>query len=830
MNPPLPAPSKRTVLGGIAILALMLGGLFAWRHWRTPVSTAEVAAYLDRAVGGGRLRFSAVQIRILQRDEADLQMAVAAMARPLEPLYSKIDAADYLQRKFQLDPESNAEARRLLADQGLSQNPEFRGAGPFPPDPYRVTVLQLQCSGGARFDFHGVINAHRDGTGWVFALGAGGLEDGDPHGEPRSAFGDNSLVAGDATDDVRLRALATDLQAFAGRVAEARRKIESARATAIEGRRKAFLAQIAPGRVFRGLARKDGEQQGTPLYLQIAELSPGNEVTAFLRNEGSWHIARTFQGSWNADDEFEKPVLNLVSRPDQAVENAGPFLENTQTWSFALRLDPPGELSERNRHYQYQFQPLHPEQVPALKERLEAEFKGAMTATEPELLYHGTAFSKTNGNSEPILLRFTGRSEGGRSIEAVLESTTRSWKRSLHGTIFANSRRSGGEPVRLRTSANEAAEDAPPGSALGDRDDLELRLGIKEGWLVGEDGRFTYRLAVASEADLHQLEADRAERARRFKRVFRAGIAYDGILHEAQEFTTHVRLEIIRLDRPTGAIAARISSFGHLSVHRDFLGTGDPSGGSIVLGARSRGSPDATYSPNTPFFENPAARTLYLALTGDLITGRIRGDPHSLMEFSAGAFLSVPSEDSEPNSPPANGSVFPPFPKSGGAYLLNRGSWAALPKNGGHVVVETVHSASELRLPTNIIAVVEAGVNELAKKGGKGNVEAKVPYLEFDGKDPRPKFNGPAMVLLFIGPAPTGVPPVELAPAETLPDGRRRIEIMGDSPTKTRLGDQRLAGYVRPVAPDAILLTSTSGLAPGPYVFNADVGYELIQE
>ncbi len=129
MNPPLPAPSKRTVLGGIAILALMLGGLFAWRHWRTPVSTAEVAAYLDRAVGGGRLRFSAVQIRILQRDEADLQMAVAAMARPLEPLYSKIDAADYLQRKFQLDPESNAEARRLLADQGLSQNPEFRVPG-----------------------------------------------------------------------------------------------------------------------------------------------------------------------------------------------------------------------------------------------------------------------------------------------------------------------------------------------------------------------------------------------------------------------------------------------------------------------------------------------------------------------------------------------------------------------------------------------------------------------------------------------------------------------------------------------------------------------------
>ena len=412
----------------------------------------------------------------------------------------------------------------------------------------------------------------------------------------------------------------------------------------------------------------------------------------------------------------------------------------------------------------------------------------------------------------------------------MIESTTRSLKRPLHGAIFANSRRSGGEPVRLRTGANEAAEDAPVESVLGDRDDLAIRLGIKEGSLVGEGGPFTCRLALAGEADLQQLEADRAERARRFMGVLRAGIAYDGVFREAQGFTAPARLEIARIDRQTGAIAARISSLVQLNVWRDFLGDSDPSGGSLVLHAVSRGNLDATGNLNISFLKTPAALTLHLALNGNSIAGTIKGDPHWAIEFPAGAFLSAPTESSEPNSPPANGSVFPPFPKNGGAYLLSRGSWAPLPKNGGHVVIETVNSASDLRLPTNIMGVLEAGLAQLAKSKGKGKVEGKVPYLEFDGKDPRPKSNGPAIILLFIGPASPDTPPVELAPAETLLDGRRRVEILGNSPAKIRFGEQRLAAYIRQVAPDSVLLTTTSALAPGPYVFNADVGYELTQE
>ena len=86
------------------------------------------------------------------------------------------------------------------------------------------------------------------------------------------------------------------------------------------------------------------------------------------------------------------------------------------------------------------------------------------------------------------------------------------------------------------------------------------------------------------------------------------------------------------------------------------------------------------------------------------------------------------------------------------------------------------------------------------------------------------------MILLFVGPELSGAPPVELASAETLKDGRRRVTIIGGSSTKIRFGEQRLAAYVREVASGSILLTTTVAPAPGSYVFNADAGYELVQE
>ena len=105
-----------------------------------------------------------------------------------------------------------------------------------------------------------------------------------------------------------------------------------------------------------------------------------------------------------------------------------------------------------------------------------------------------------------------------------------------------------------------------------------------------------------------------------------------------------------------------------------------------------------------------------------------------------------------------------------------------------------------------------------------------VSYLEFDGKDPQPFARDSALVILFVGPESTGEPAMELAPSKILKDGQRRIKINGNSPTTIRFGDQRVAAYVRPIVPNAVVLTTTSATPPGTYIVNAGAGYELLRK
>jgi hypothetical protein len=422
-------PSKKPLIAAIAALALVAAGLLFW-HARTTIPVSEVAAFLDATAGAGRVRFTVSTVEIRRQDDSGKQVAVTAKAWPVQPLYAKADVADYLLRTFQVDPDSVAEARALLSDKETRRKPWLTDGRPLPADPYTLVILQPATQADASFNFQGILDARRVGGGWVFSLVSGGLEGGGPQGEARANFGLPSFVVGDAADDGRLRSLVADFQAFAGRVDKIRKATEAARAAAVEVRRNAFLNRIAPGHFFSGTALEAGEQYGTPIYLEFTRLS-GNEVTAVLRNEGSWHNGRVFQGTWGADDDFRATTITLSSPSGQAVRNAGPVLENTQNWAFALTMDASGRLSEQNKYYQYQFQPTPSEQVSALRSRLEAEYEQAIAATEPGSLYQGTASVSGSDASEPILLRFTSRSDDGKFFEAAIESTTRSWRRAF---------------------------------------------------------------------------------------------------------------------------------------------------------------------------------------------------------------------------------------------------------------------------------------------------------------------------------------------------------------------------------------------------------------
>jgi hypothetical protein len=822
MNTP---SSKKALIAAAASAVLVLGALLYWRA-TTHVAPEDVSAFLDSTVGTGRVRFTVTKLEAMGQDDAGRRIAVTAKAWPVQPLYAKADTADFLQATFQLDQDSTAEARKLLADKATAKNTHLTAGRPLPADPFQAAILQATAPADASFGYSGVVGVHREGSHWAFSLISGNFDGTGPQGDPRSTFASPSYVAGDAGDEAHLRAAVADFQAFAGRVAEVHSAVERARTAVVDARRNAFLARIAPGRLFSGTASEAGEQNGTPIFLEITALS-GNDVTAVLRNEGSWHNARIFQGTWNADDGFQQTTLTLFSPAAQAVHNAGPILENTQNWSFDLNVDASGRMTEQNRNFQYRLQPVPPAQAAAIRSRLEAEFEQAEAATEPGSLYQGAATSRSSGQSLPILLRFATKSEDGRTFEATIESTTRSWRRPLHGSIIDNARRSRGTPIHLATATAEAALDAPPDSALGDQDDLEISLAAADGALSGGDANFTYQFARAEETDLSRLAAGRAERARHFMGVLRDGIAYDGTLREDQGFITHARLEITRVDRKTGAVTASIHSLARSKVYREFTGTCDPAGGALALNAASRGSFGEDGSFDIPFLTSASASAVHLELTGNSLKGRIEGDPHWTMEFPAGIFLSATTEGAEANSPPANGSVFPEFPKAPGAYLLSHGSWAAMPRNNGHVVVETITKKSDLSLPSNIVGAVDMGVRQLANLKDK----TKVSYLEFDGKEARPESSGQTMLILFVGPTPAGKPPFELAPTELQKkDGIRRIEVATAPGAEVRLGEQRLAAYVRGAGTGYTLFTTTSALSAGTYAFNADAPYELTQE
>ncbi len=829
MQPTTPVPrSQRAIVTSLVIVALVCAGLLVWWRQGQTVGPEAVAAFLSRTVGGERIRFSVVKMETLSQDGAGRKIMVVASAKTIEPLYSKTDTADYMQQTLRLDPAAAAEARRLLSTPGASTQPDFQGAAPFPADPYQAVILRVTLPAGTALAFNGVVKAHRENGAWVFALVSGGFEGSGAKGEARSTFGRTSYVAGEADDETRLHALVTDFEAFAGRVAGISRNRASALAA---DRRKTFLEQIAPGRVFRGTAVEAGTHHETALYLEIVAISPENEVKAVLRNDNSWHTVRPFQGTWSADESFANPVLNLTSLANQATRNAGPFVEATQVWQLALRVDSRGELTEQNRFFQYRFQPVTPEQVATVHARLEAEFERAVAATEPGLLYLGSATSRTSGATEPVFLRFGQRPQGSESTEATLESPVRAWKRSLHGTIVANARRSSGAPIRLQAVPGDAIEDAPTGSVLRDPGELNLRLGVEQGSLVGGDERFTYRLAVASAADLQRLEASRSERVHRLDGVMRNGIVYDGIMREDHGYVFNTRLEFTRIDRPAGVITARFRSLNRLNVFREFLGTWDPAGDSIVLNATERGVQDTNFGFNIPFFVTRGSATLHLALTGNTLTGTIAGEPHWTLEFPADVFLSVPTESAEPNSSGESG--LPALPKADGAYLLGNGGWLSLPANHGHVVAEPAPKADEdeeaAATMRELKGIAGSEVSEESSKG-KDKEKKTIPYLEFDGKDSRPVAHGPGIVLLYVGPEPADKPAMELAAAQTLTDGRRRIKLKGSIPAAIRFGDQRVAAYVRQVAPRSFLLTTTSAVPLGSYVLNAGAGYELIRE
>ena len=254
-------------------------------------------------------------------------------------------------------------------------------------------------------------------------------------------------------------------------------------------------------------------------------------------------------------------------------------------------------------------------------------------------------------------------------------------------------------------------------------------------------------------------------------------------------------------------------------MYQEFVGTWNPTDASVTLASTGRGEFDFEDDLAVPFLVAAVPKTLQLALAGNAVTGGIKDDPHWTIDFPVAAFLTTPTETVGSSGPSTN---LPEYPKAPGAYALVAGVWRPLPRNNGHVVVETTHVAND-DPDGSPLGLVSAGVRRITDKG------QKVPYLEFDGKEARPECPSLPVVILFIAADSNEALSLELAPTTLAKEGRRRHADRDRSgPVRSIRGTTGGRLCAAPNGTKSFLLTATTGLSPGTYAFNADHGYELV--
>ncbi|HEY1793502.1 MAG TPA: hypothetical protein VGG34_11340 [Opitutaceae bacterium] len=802
--------AQRWAAAALAVVLLGAAAVAAWVHFRQPVAPADIAAFLGSTTGDRALRFAGIEAAVTRRttgpEGTTLEIKVEATARATSALYARTDPADYLRDRLKV---SEASFPR-------------RGAARPGDDPFAATIIRQVTAADEPFAYDGFIVARRGDSGWRLSLLSGGFVGTGPQGSPRAAFGPDALVAGEPATDARLT---TELAGLAAAEAADNEEHAAAAAEADDrdaAARQAFTEAVAAGSILEGAAREEGSLMAQKLSLEILSSSDAGDVTALLRNDESWVDARTFQGTWSAR-AGSSPVLSLSSQPEQAVPGAGPIIEITQPWAITLEMDGHGVLAGADGRYSYRFHALGKGQAEALRRRLGAELSAARAATRPGMAYIGSA-AAASGGSEAVILRF-GQAQG-LGISAVLESPGHPWRRQFRGTLLVNSRRSGGMPVRLASADTDAARDAPTASALGDQEELDLRLATSEGGLAGQDDYYSYKLAPITESDTRRLASEAARRTGDFLRVVRPGMVLDGFLREDQGFIGHAEMTFTEVDRASGSVSAVVRSLSRPGAFQRFSGTIDPSESALVLNGTGHGNFPSDDAFDIPFLRTPGAVSVHLVVAGGAISGVVEGDPHWKIEFPLAAFLAAPTEAADARGDEAYEAVFPRFPEKKGAYVLAGREWKPLPENGGHVVIETVKPDSDLRMPVNLESALEGiqGAFERRKKS------QKVPFLEFDGKEPRPEVGGPAIVLLYVGSKLEGKPPMELGQADVTKSGQRRLPVLHGPEGKLEYGNDRLPAFVRTAGQGRMLLTTTAMPSPGPYVLIAGTGYELVQD
>jgi hypothetical protein len=831
--PRLPrAPLSRTtklIIGSVALVVIMGAGvgLFLQQKVSQP-PVALLLTTLDRDVGAEKLRFQTASPKFTRLDANRVKLTFTAEGKLSEALYQLTDINTALAAEIAAALPRLTEADRVLASRSGAKLRESAGLGEPPADPRQAALLRATAKTDEIVRYEGEALATRGQDGWSLQLLEGHFPTPPPEGEPRGSFGAKTYVADDIQDLAALKALIAARLAYAERALAAATKFAAQLAEDRRARLQQFQAQLKPGTLFTGSARnlRDAKTQSLTLEITAFNATAGT-LNAVLRNDGGWSDTRAFQGNWKADEEVEHMAITLGTRQNQAVPNAGPFLEVNDTFALDFTLTDSGSLKAATRNYEFSFNRVSEAEAAGLRAQLAGEITPLISATAKDVVYRGAAISKNSQASEPVLLHFTRQDNDGALLQATLTSPDHAtWRRQLRGTLIANRYRSNDQPVRLQLNGQDHIARAPNQSVFAYGYDLSLKFAVAGNQLTGEDNRFDYRLTRVTDAELAQFKAEREAREKRFLNVLRVGAVYDGAVINARAgATSRLRLRVRQIEPASKTIVVRLESREQTGTYYDMSGSYEPVDGTLALGGTGLNSRSIPWRKQNvpPFFYWPErVYQANLQLSDEGLTGELNS-----YEWTFNIPIGAMAAQDQTTD------VSTDFPVGTGAYVKGAdGQWLLLPGNGG-----ATHAASQvLKGISGLLGSVSIGGKPLNQ--GAQSTPDKVADLTFTGNTAVPAVTGDDVVIVFIGdlkPIPANLlqsnpeladyPPMELAATHTAANGNRKVDLLRIVPGLAGFREARIAATLDQPKPGVWLLTCTSRLAPGTYALAAGENY-----
>jgi hypothetical protein len=296
-----------------------------------------------------------------------------------------------------------------------------------------------------------------------------------------------------------------------------RERLEKAATSLVAEKRASYLQMLKPKVLFAGTASTKTPsvrvgQKNPRIFLEVTEVRDEDgsvQLTAVVRNDGSWSDARIFTGELVCGDDG-LPVLSLNSSVGDAISEAGPFLQLGYE-NYDLEIENgnsllPLRLEDRvlvyeNKNISLRLEPLTEEQRAAEIAAISSQGIKTLEAVQNGHLYKGTVTHRATGIVETWAMRFSAQEDNTHTMEmGRLDNPDE--KVGFTVSVITNHYRAANTPIRL-----DGFEGYPSDDVAEMRELPPFDLLVAEGGkLRGENSKFVFRFEPTTTDALPQKE------------------------------------------------------------------------------------------------------------------------------------------------------------------------------------------------------------------------------------------------------------------------------------------------------------------------------------